>query len=88
MTMPPKPTPKLTVVQDPAAPIERNVLAKAIIEISQAVRVLERGGLTHEAVVILTHHAIPAKHKTTQRDVRLVLKSLAELAKDFTVTTK
>lgn len=75
---------KLVITQDPADPIEKNILAAAIVEISKSVRKLEAQGLAQDAIIVLVQHAIPVKHKVNLRDVRAVLKSLGDLQRNFT----
>ena len=79
---------KVRVVQDEEHPVERNVLAGAIVSISEAMASLLRGGLTFDAIVVLTQHncKTPKKYgaKPGMADVRLVLNSLAELRQQFT----
>lgn len=66
---------KPKVIQDPAKPIEREVLAAYIIEMSRAVQRLAASGLNHEAICILTQH----KSGVGMGNVRAVLDALAEL---------
>lgn len=79
---------KVVVTQDPERPIEKNVLATAIVEISQAVKRLERSGLTLDAVVILTQHncrstAKYGQNKPCMAEVREVLRSIGELSERY-----
>lgn len=80
---------KLNVTQEDDAPIERNVLARAIVEISAAVKKLSSGGLTRDAIIILTQYncrntsKYPTR-KPSMKEVRAVMDSLDELGRRFT----
>jgi hypothetical protein len=79
----------VNVTQNEEAPIERNVLAEAIVKMSDAVRKLSRGGLTREAIVVLTqHNCRPTSQYPTRKpsmtEVRAVMDSLDELGTRFT----
>lgn len=76
---------KVEIVQDPEAPIEKNILAQAIMEISSAMRKLEAGGLTREAIIVLTHEGTrPVSGKKPSRsEVRAVIDSLTRLRNQF-----
>jgi len=63
------------IVQDETAPIEKSVLAKAIVDISRAMQRIDKGGFGRETVAILVHH----HSKVPLRDVRMVLEHLAWL---------
>ncbi len=69
----------VNVKQDPAAPIAKDVLAKAIIDISTAAQALQRGGLNQRAVVVLLHDST----NVPMRDIKYVLNGLAQLRKDY-----
>lgn len=71
---------KLTVEQDPEKPIEKKVLAQAIVDISSAMLKLFRSGLNRKAIIILT--AQSSGHP--QYVVGSVLDALESLKKDFT----
>jgi len=78
--------PKMNITQDEKNPVEKNILAAAIVAMSDGVKRLESQGLTFEAIIILTLHNIPSKHRTGgigQRDVEAVLRSLGELKTRF-----
>lgn len=78
----------VVIHQDVERPVERHVLANAIVAISSAVRQLKIGGITFEAIVVLTHHNCkpPFKNgtKPSLSDVRAVLESLGELSQQYT----
>lgn len=75
---------KPVIVQDPEHPIERNVLARAIVDIGKAMTVLQRSGLSFEAVAILTHHRMSTSVRIPIRDVKMVMANLAALAEEYT----
>lgn len=71
-------------------PVERGVLASAIVEISSAMRKLLAGGITRDAVIILVSHKVKAlggkysaKSKPSIGVIRIVFDALAELEKEF-----
>jgi hypothetical protein len=66
------------IVQDADKPVEKAVLAQAIVDISRGVQRLEKGGFGRETVAILVHH----HSKIPLRDVRLVLDHLSWLAEN------
>jgi len=74
---------------EPGEVVEKSVLAKAIVEISQGVRRLEGAGITKEAVIVLTQYNCKAvgqsynKTKPPLATVRAVLDSLGELQREF-----
>lgn len=63
------------LVQDEEQPVEKAVLAQAIVDISRGVQRLQQGGFGRETVAILIHH----HGKVPLRDVRVVLDHLAWL---------
>lgn len=81
---------KLVVKQLEEAPVERPVLAQAIVNMSNAVEHLKKSGINFEAIVILTqHHCRPVgkgymKSKPSAKDVRAVLESLEDLKRFYT----
>lgn len=80
---------KVNITQSEEEPIERNILAQAIVEMSSAMKKLTRGGLAREAIVILTQHNYRTTSKYPSRkpslaEVRAVLDSLDELAGRYT----
>lgn len=52
--MSPKSRRKVAVVQDPDAPIEQEILAEAIVRISEGMKKLYASGLNRRAIVLLT----------------------------------
>lgn len=75
----PKPTAKVVVEQNPDAPIEKGVLAKAIIDISNAATALAKSGLNRKAIVLLIAHSSSQYQNTVAR----VLDALESLKKDY-----
>jgi hypothetical protein len=67
--------PRIKVVQDEAKPVEKGVLAEAIVKIGEAADALHKGGLNEEAVVIL----LAAKCGVGKPDIRRVLAGLRQL---------
>jgi hypothetical protein len=70
---------KVSVQQDPEEIIEKNVLAKAIVNIAKAFNKLSVSGLNERAIVCLVHDACGVG----KPDVRAVLASLKTLERDF-----
>lgn len=66
---------KLTVTQDAETPVEVSVLAKSIVDISQAAKRLTQSGLNRKAVIVLIAHS----SGISQRDVRIVLEHMEYL---------
>ena len=79
--MPKKARPEKAVVkQDPEKPVERPVLADAIIRLSRAARSLnERSGLNEEGIVTLLQHS----SKLPRRDIFAVLDSIKDLERAY-----
>lgn len=70
---------KLTVVQDAEKPVEQEVLAQAIIDISAAMRKLSAGKLNRKAIVVLLAHAT----KLRLFEITMVLDALEQLERDY-----
>lgn len=70
---------KVVVRQDPEKPVERNILAQAIVDISRAAKRLADGGLNRDAVIVLLHD----RSGIGKRDIGLVLAHLTQLEKEF-----
>jgi hypothetical protein len=81
------PKQNVNIVQNEELPIERNVLAAAIVSMSKGVKQLSRGGLTLDAIIVLTQHNCRGpytnKPKPTLAEVRAVLESLSDLERRF-----
>lgn len=77
------------IVQEEDRPIEKNIIAAAIIEMSASVKKLRKGGITFESIVVLTQHGCRGagrlKQKPSMADVRIVLESLENLSSKFTI---
>lgn len=73
------PPPKLRVTQDPEAPVEKDVLAQAIVKLSKAATDLKTSGLNEKAIVVLLAHSTGFGHTT----IKTVLAALRELRKDY-----
>ena len=66
---------KITVKQQPEAPVAAEVLARAIVEISDAMKKVATSGLKRKAIVALIHdHSGIGK-----RDIEIVLNNLEGL---------
>lgn len=76
------PKTKVTVVQDAEKPIEKPVLAQAIVDISKAAKALAASGLNRRAIVLLVSHSAAVPQGT----VKAVLDSLESLTRDYTTT--
>lgn len=71
---------KVLITQDPESPVERAVLADAILGIEYAMKKLLKSGLNRHAIIVLVHDAC----NVGKTDIRAVLDSLETLAKDYT----
>src|SRR5271157_3011824 len=71
---------KAIVVQDEEAPVEKPVLATAIVVISDAMKKLEKSGLNRKGVIAL----INDDTKLGKGTIETVLLSLGNLAKTYT----
>ncbi len=67
------------VIQEDGAPVEKTVLAKAIVDISSAMTALRKSGLNRKAIVILTSHAA----QVPQGTVKAVLDGLEDLRRSY-----
>lgn len=72
-------TEKAKVTQNPDAPVERNILAQAIVDISRAAKKLADGGVNREAVIVLIQDRVGGPKSR----IRAVLNSLADLEREF-----
>ena len=70
---------KIEVAQDQENMIETKVLAKSIVDIGAAMKILSQGRLKREAIITL----VKDKTGLTKADIRLVLDSLESLEKDW-----
>lgn len=69
----------ITVEQDPDAPVEKPVLAQAIVDISRAMNRLSDSGLNRRAIVALVYDST----KLPKGTIEIVLNSLDRLARDY-----
>lgn len=69
-----------TVVVQPEPPIEKRVLADAIVAVSKAMTDLQKSGLNREAIVVLVCNDT----KLARRDVNAVLDALRILKARYT----
>ena len=72
--------PRVKVEQNPDKPVERPVLAEAIVKISEAVDKLFAGGLNRRAVVALIRDNTSGISKHT---IGIVLDVLQDLRRDY-----
>lgn len=78
--MPKERKPAVKVIQDPEAPIAKEVMAKAIRDMSNGVRDLMAAGLEFEDLVVLVKKRVPA---TPITDIRATLEGLRQLCRDY-----
>lgn len=71
---------KVVVKQDEEAPIEKGVLAEAIIKISAAAEILRRSGLSEKAIIVL----LADKTKIAKGTIEAVLNGLTDLRREYT----
>ena len=75
-----KKKPQAKIIQDEQKPVEKNILAQAVVRISEAASDLRRSsGLNDRALVLL----ISASSKVGKPDVEAVLRSLENLKRDY-----
>lgn len=67
-----KKNPVATVVQDEQEPIAAEIMAKAIVEISEAMKRVINSGIRRRAIVTLIHE----QSKVGKREIELVLNNL------------
>ena len=72
---------KVEIQQDTSNPVPPIILAEALISISASFRKLTKSGLNRRAIIALLHDDTGLRKK----DLVLVLDSLDDLAKNFTV---
>lgn len=70
----------VVVKQDPEKPVEKEVLAQSIVNISEAFQKLWKCGLNRQAIIVLTARS----SQETQATVDRVLRALEQLKKDYT----
>lgn len=70
---------KVLVTQDSEDVVEKTVLAKAILDMSAAMKKLSASSLNRRAIVCLVHDAC----NVGKPDIRAVLDSLESLQKDY-----
>lgn len=73
-------TMKVTLKQDPQAPIAKEVLAKAIVDISNAANALKKSGLNKRAIVVLVSQSAKKPHYVVEQ----VLDAIEQLKRDYT----
>ena len=71
---------KVVIPQDEKQPVEKNVLAKAVVDLSRAADALKRSsGLNDKAIIILLSHSSRCNRET----VTAVLDSLRNIERDY-----
>ena len=71
---------RIIVKQDPDNVVEKDVLATAIVKISEAAEALKRSGLNQRAIVVL----LSDKTKFSKGSIEVILNGLADLKRDYT----
>ncbi len=69
------------VKQDEEKPVEKEVLAEAIVNIGKATNRLIASGINKRAIIVLLHDYLNAK--VGKRDIELVLNALPELERAY-----
>ena len=72
-------TTRVNVVQDKENPVEKNILARAIQDISTALKRLQQSGVTQEAIIVL----VKDRTGLTKGDIKAVFVALSQLEQDF-----
>jgi hypothetical protein len=72
----------VNIVQDPDhdTPIHKDVLAMAIIDLSDAMTRLSKSGLNRKAIITLLHDST----KQGKREIEYVLNAIEQLVEDYT----
>jgi len=71
---------RVIIKQDPEAPVEREVLATAIVKISEAIEALKKSGVNEYAVIVLLHD----KTGVAKGLLKHIFGALADLKRDYT----
>jgi hypothetical protein len=75
------PKTKINVVQDEEMPVQRDVLAKAICDLSDSIGKLYASGLNQNAVIVLLQDST----KQSKKSIKRVLDSISQLRADYTL---
>lgn len=70
----------IIVNQDPEQPVEKEVLATAITDISSALKALQKSGLNKTGIVVL----LQDKTRLPKKTILIVLDGLEALRRDYT----
>lgn len=70
---------KVSVQQDPEKPVEKNILAQAIVDIAGAMKKLLASGLNEQAIVTLVAGKTGFGHGT----IRTVMQAMSHLERDY-----
>lgn len=54
-----KKEPGIEIVQDPERPVKQEILAEAIVRISESMQKLQASGMNERAIICLVHDAVP-----------------------------
>jgi hypothetical protein len=87
--MPPKPV-KIKQPDDPKQEVPTEILAKAIVEISEGIKVLRRGPIKDSALLILIQNAAPNidGRPIPLKTISAVLEGAEDLAKVYLKSVK
>jgi hypothetical protein len=77
---------KIKTDEENPEPIE--LIAKAVIAMSDNFQKALNSGLTERAIVVLIHDAIPGRESVSIQDIKTVLKYASELKKHYIKQTK
>lgn len=72
-------TTRVNITQDPEKPVEKNILALAIKDISTALKRLQQSGVTKEAIIVL----VKDRTRLSKEDIKTVFAALSQLEQDF-----
>lgn len=81
------PKTQLNITQDPDKIVSKDLLATAIVKISDSMRQLLASGLNRKAIVVLVHDSIPKSGygpSIGKRDVEAVFGALEQLKERYT----
>lgn len=71
---------KAVIIQDDEKPIEKKILAQALVDMSKSMKSLLASGLNRQAIVILIHD----RSKIGKTHIEIVLNNLEALREDYT----
>jgi hypothetical protein len=69
--------------EPPAEEIPAEVIASAIVSISEGMRVLRNSRLTEEAILLLVQNAMPVKDRPSRKQIQATLHAMGDLRRIY-----